>query len=134
MPMRRALLLACLLFPPGAIPAGVSLNVFYCIYEERKCVSSDNPVSMERTDFLQLATMVLTGSKKNFIGFVDKSNTTLQFYLDRPDMVHVEIPVASRRGSLASDISLRRAQDIIASLSPPLSTYESKLDLKFQKW
>lgn len=131
---RIFLILASSFWSASGHAAEGTLKVFYCIYEDDQCVDASMPIEVELGQLRKLAELVLTSTKGNFIGFIDENDVTLQFYLDRPDRIHVEIPVPSRRGSYAATFDRRRSLEIIEHVSSPLARYERELRLEFESW
>jgi hypothetical protein len=110
-----------------------ALRMFYCIHAVHECVRPDDAAIADRARSTAIAAKALS-RKDDFVGFIDSHDATLQFYVDRADSIRVDMPVPERKGSYTIQTSRAEALQIIASLSPPLSRYRTKLNLKFAKW
>jgi TPR repeat protein len=108
-------------------------SVFYCLYQNDNCVKSSAATKLTKAKVLALVTKVKE-HKKNFIGFIDESHTTLQFYLDDENKVWVEIPSPQKNGAYGKHIDVNKMQKIISDLKPPYSEYKKTLNLKYKAW
>jgi len=108
-------------------------KVFYCTYQNDECVESNNPIQVNKSDMNELVQQV-GKIKKNFIGFVDKDGTTLQFYVDITDKIWLEIPVPEEKGSYGIYINQSVMETIIKNLNEPYLNLKDKLKLNFQTW
>lgn len=108
-------------------------NVFYCTYQNEECVESSDPVIIEKRRMIELLERV-GAVEKNFIGFIDKDGTTLQFYVDAINDVCMEIPTPFEKGSYSKQISEAQMQSIVKNLETPYISYKSSLNLKFRAW
>jgi len=132
--MRFFLLPLCISFSIVAMAADSSdLRVFYCIHSERACTETAKDIPASRGDALLLARRALS-TKDDFVGFTDPHQTTLQFYVEDPDSILVDMPMPQMKGSYATHVNRAQALKLIAALSSPLSRYRSELQLKFVKW
>jgi hypothetical protein len=109
------------------------LRLFYCVHAEERCMDSSAPVRLDATKALATARKALT-AKDDYVGFVDADETTLQFYMEGPDSVLIDMPVPEKKGSYGVRTSRAEALRIIGRLSPPLSRYRSELKMEFAKW
>jgi hypothetical protein len=133
--MKFILLLALLMVLSGtaaaADPGG--LRLYYCIRAEQDCVAPSAPVPTETKMSMAIAGRALA-TKDDFVGFTDKDETTLQFYVEGPDSILVDMPEPEKKGSYQTHTDRGRALQIISRLSPPLSRYRTDLKMEFSKW
>lgn len=108
-------------------------GVFYCVYQSEECVESSAPINVDKTKINKLLERVLE-RQKNFIGFVDDSGTTLQFYVDELDKVWVEVPSPADKGGFGKHLSNREVRMLIKALKPPYLEYINTLNLQLEKW
>lgn len=108
-------------------------QTFYCIYQTEDSISSDNPQTLKPSEVDSLIEPI-GACHKNFIGFIDEAETTLQFYVDGIDDIWVEIPIVEKNGSYGKSISMVEMQSIIKNLEPPFLDYKTKLELSFKGW
>lgn len=73
-------------------------------------------------------------TQEGFVGFIDAGDATLQFFVDGPDSVLVDIPNPALKGSYQTHVSRTKALQIIERVSPPLVRYRSTLRLDFVRW
>ncbi|MFA0718709.1 hypothetical protein AB4622_22205 [Vibrio splendidus] len=71
--------------------------------------------------------------EKNFIGFIDSFNITLQFYVDEVDKIWVEIPVPEENGSYGKHISQEKMVDIVKNIQRSNTKYIKDLNLQLDK-
>jgi hypothetical protein len=109
------------------------LRLFYCIHAEGTCMDPSAPVRLDATKALAIARKALA-AKDDYVGFVDADETTLQFYVESPDSVLIDMPVPEKKGSFGVRTSRAEALKIVGRLSPPLSRYRSELKMEFAKW
>jgi hypothetical protein len=129
-------LIALLLIVLSGLAAAADTNglrLFYCIRAEHDCVDPSAPVPTEARMSIAISGRALS-SADDFVGFTDKDDTTLQFYVEAPDSILVDMPAPEKQGSYQVRISRGRAMLIIGRLSPPLSRYQTELKLEFAKW
>lgn len=108
-------------------------KVFYTVYQTQDSVKSSHPARIPKHKVTQLLKDVSLG-KKNFIGFVDDDNTTIQFYVDAIGKIWVEIPFPNKQGSYGKHITTDEMHEIVSTLSPPYMLYKTKLNLHFEAW
>jgi len=107
--------------------------VFYCTYQYAECVPGQSTVKVSPDEMEQLLRRV-TALKENFIGFVDSTGTTLQFFVDSPDLIWMEIPVPDEKGSYGKQLSTDEARALIKALEEPYMDYRKRLNLQFVHW
>lgn len=107
--------------------------VFYCTYQNDKCVESSKPVKIRKSNIDSLMKDVVSG-EKNFVGFIDKSDTTIQFYVDEIGSVWVEIIALDEKGSYGKHISNDEFYKIVKGLNEPYAKYKEELNLQFKAW
>jgi len=127
------LLLAIFFAPSSAIAGAADFSVFYCIHAERPCEETSREAPLGRADAMALARRTLA-TNDDFIGFVDASDTTVQFYVEGDDTILVDLPVPARKGSYATRLTREQALRLIAGLSPPFSRYPAELRMTFSSW
>jgi len=108
-------------------------RVFYCIYQDDLCIKSHEPVKIDKPDINGLLNRVSVG-EQNFIGFVDEDGVVIQFYVDAPDNIWIEIPSPEEKGSYGKQIHYREMKSIVKDLKPPYMRYIERLDLIFGAW
>lgn len=132
---------------PGKIPHKEILNAFtdtsrknigygslyYCTYQNNEILESADAIRVNDTELTRILKNVLDGNK-NFVGFIDGSDTTLQFYVEAKDKVWLDIPVTKNNGSYGMYISGDVMLEIVKSLNEPYIKYLDKLNLEFQSW
>jgi hypothetical protein len=132
--MRLLLLAMTLAIAANAAAADTAgLRVFYCIHAERPCKETTEEVPIGARDSSMLARKVMA-TKDDFIGFTDAHHDTLQFYVEEPDSILVDMPMPQLKGSYSMHVNRAEALRLIAGLAPPLSRYRASLKLKFAKW
>ncbi|GHA16244.1 hypothetical protein GCM10008090_27560 [Arenicella chitinivorans] len=129
--MYKVTLLLSLLFL--CTPAGAHDSVFYCVYQTNECVESSDPIPIENAEINRILGDVVAGAS-NFIGFVDRHGTTIQFYVDQPGDIWVEIPSPENKGSFGKRISNNDMMLLVKKLEAPYWMYKGTLKLKFTKW
>ena len=105
--------------------------VHYAVYQNN--THNDEPRVLTKKQVAEVAGEV-PGQAKNFIGFTDSENTVIQFYVDSPGKIWVEIPSASEKGSYGTHLNLEQYLKLVAELSEPYSRYKKLLNLLFQPW
>lgn len=110
-----------------------SIKVFYCIYQNKKAVDHDEPISVMGIEIPELIEEV-TSMKENFIGFVDKDETSLQFFIDDLDEIWMEIPIPAEKCSYGTYIDRKSMQEIVQNLKAPFIDYKEKFNLDPQPW
>ncbi len=128
--MKIRLLIILLL---ASTPAISYESVFFCVYATDTCVDQKDAITVESENMRGLLEQVLSGGE-NFIGFIDSAGTTLQFFVDQPDAVWVEIPVPERKGSFGRYMSNTEVDQLITELKEPYAAYVETLGLAFTKW
>lgn len=108
-------------------------KVFYSIYQMDKEVPSNQAAPIAKGKITTLLNNVSKG-EKNFIGFIDNDDVTIQFYVDTLDKIWIEIPFPSEKGSYGKHVSVSEMHQIVSTLSPPYHQYKSKLNLHFEAW
>jgi len=108
-------------------------SVFYCIYQNDNCVKSSAANMLTKSKVLALVTQ-FKEHKKNFIGFIDESHITFQFYLYAENKVWVEIPSPQENGAYGKHIDVNEMLKIINNLKLPYSEYKKELNLKYRAW
>jgi hypothetical protein len=108
-------------------------SVFYCTYQSEECVESNDPISIDKSSMIELIERV-GAMEKNFIGFIDKNGTTIQFYVDAINEIWVEIPTPSEQGSYGKQINASEMLAIVKELKEPYVNYKEKLRLEFRSW
>lgn len=108
-------------------------KVFYCIYQSDRNVDSNQPVPISKEEMVETLELV-GGCEKNYIGFIDSDNVTLQFYVDEINKIWIEIPVVEDQGSYGKHISEKEMIDIVNTLESSFLIYKSKLNLELRKW
>ncbi len=108
-------------------------SLFYCTYQNNESIESCNTIRVNDEEFHRITSNII-GHEKNFIGFVDDENTTLQFYVEPTDKVWIEIPETKENGSYGAYISNNQMQSIFRNLGQPYCNYKNELQLKFQAW
>ncbi len=134
--MRTAVLLSLLVLSTSAVAAaaeGSGLQYFYCIHGEKPCEETTAPVLVASGNATAVAKRALS-TPENFVGFVDASETTLQFFVEADDSILVDMPVPDKQGSYSTHLDRAHALKLIAHLAPPLVHYRSELKLVFAKW
>jgi len=127
------LLLAIVLSTPATAAGNDGLLLFYCVHAERSCKETPRDVPVSGDNAMDVARRALV-AKDDFVGFTDAHDTTLQFYVEAPDSILVDMPIPRMKGSYSAHIDRARALKLIARLSPPLSRYRTTLKLKFARW
>lgn len=128
--MTKILYCALLLLLAG--PAGAeSYGVFHCVYQNDDCVETPRQTSIaDALDLMRAAAR----AKDNFVGFVDRNGTTLQFYVERPGHFWVEIPAPELKGSYGRDLTSEEAFGVVRKLTGDLEDQKKALGLKLRKW
>ena len=132
--MLRCLITASFVLLATATVAQGDVRVFrthYCLYQHDDC--RDEPIEIDR-DAVDTIAAQLLGQSKNFMGFTDSHGTVLQFYVDGPGKIWVEIPAPKERGSYGTHIGREQFLEIIEQLAEPYAEYQTELGLKFEKW
>ncbi len=132
--MRILALLSLIVIATSASAEGKNtLRLFYCVHAERSCANPDDaaPATSARTAVIARQALA---TQEDFVGFIDASDTTLQFFVEGPDSILVDMPNPESKGSYQAHVSRAKALQIIGGLSPPLSRYRSMLKLEFMKW
>lgn len=109
------------------------MKVFYCIYQDDEDVTGDNLRKVNLKEAQLLVDRMLQRSE-NFIGFVDKTKTTMQFYLEADNKVIIDIPDMQKEGSFYKVITGLEMKGIIQNLQEPYGDYITKLNLKFNSF
>lgn len=108
-------------------------RVFYAIEQIPEVVPADSARDIGAGEIYEVLIDVIA-QPKNFIGFIDDDDTTIQFYVESIDKIWVDIPMLSKSGSYGSYISNQEFIDFINEMVPPYSNYVSVLGLKFSAW
>lgn len=106
------------------------MKVFYCIYQDDDDVNGDNLRSVNIKEVQLLVDRILQ-KPENFIGFVDKTKTTIQFFLETDGIVIIDIPDMQKGGSYSKEITPIEMREIINNLQEPYTNYITKLNLQF---
>jgi hypothetical protein len=132
--MKYFLLLSALFFA-GQMSAkdATNIQVFYCIHAETDCSVSGKPTLMAAEKIWRLAQRAMV-AKDDFFGFVDNHDVTVQFMMEGPDVVLVDMPVPAQKGSYQTRVNHDTALALIKRMKAPLDSYKSTLQLKFAKW
>ena len=108
------------------------LKVFYCCYSTGDDVSGAEARTIDRESALGIAQSMLQ-EPRDYVGFVDASDTTLQFMVEDSGLIWMEVPVPEEGGSYGKTVSLNEAESVIASL-PAAFNKNCVAGLKFQRW
>jgi hypothetical protein len=107
-------------------------KVFFADYCEDKIVDSKDARVATKAEILHSMDCVLH-MPRNFIGVIDKDDTTLQFMVNDDNMIHVDIPVPSRTGSFVKTADLRECLDLVSHLGSTIDV--ARIDgLVFKSW
>lgn len=107
--------------------------VFYCTYQSGECVPGQSAIGVDPEDMGPLLERVMA-LEENFIGFVDREDTTIQFFVDAPDRIWMEIPVPEEQGSYGIQMSADETKSLIEMLEAPYMDYRKRLNLPFVPW
>ena len=118
---------------PASAESGNTLRLFYCVHTEQVCVNPDDAAPTSPAKTAAIAKKALS-TQEDFVGFIDAGDTTLQFFVESPDSILVDIPNPASKGSYQTHVTRTKALQIIERLSPPLLRYRSTLKLEFVRW
>ena len=90
-------------------------SVFYRDYAHDVAISSTKPESLLGSRVAPLAERLLV-NEDNFLGIVDRNDVILQVYLDRPDVVVMELLRPESASCLRSTATLAEALVLLGSL------------------
>ena len=113
--------------------AEVYRSVYFCVYQADSCVTSQEPVDVNAEAMPDLLAEV-AALPENFIGFVDDSGTSIQFFVEELDRIWVEIPFPDLQGSYGAHVPKAGMQEIVKDLKAPYAAYKDSLGLQFQPW
>ena len=108
-------------------------QVFYSINQFNEIVPNNSPVKIGSGEIYEILVDVAR-KPKNFIGFVDSDNVTIQFMVDEFDKIWMEVPSAKDKGSFGKYINNEEMLNLINNLSEPYFKYINELNLKLVKW
>ena len=108
------------------------MQSFYSCQSTGDHVPSSDPIVLDKDTAIGVAQQVLR-EPNDFIGFIDSSGTTIQFYCDESGEIWVEIPNPDEHGSYGKHISRNEVELFIKEL-PETFTNESIPDGKFEAW
>jgi hypothetical protein len=98
-------ILAFLLLISAAAPASAenknTLRLFYCVHAEQRCANPDDALPTTPAKTAAIARKSLS-TQEDFVGFIDASDTTLQFFVDGPAEFHRLFRDTARRSSWSS--------------------------------
>jgi len=124
--------LAASIISTGTVSAADSrFKVHFALYQHE--ITQDTPALVDQQK-LQWIVREVPLTKENFLGFTDSQGTILQFFVDAPDKIWVEIPVAEKKGSYGKEIDPAQYRRIIDMLKEPFSAYIAELKLKLTPW
>ena len=88
--------------------------------------------TIDRGSALGIAQSMLR-EPRDYVGFVDASDTTLQFMVEESGLIWMEVPVPHEGGSYGKTVTRSEAESVIASL-PRAFGKDCVAGLKFQRW
>lgn len=108
-------------------------KVFFSITQTKEFVSSESPIEIGGGEIYSLLAD-FAQKPKNFIGFIDQQDTTIQFMVDEFDKIWVDIPSVENKGSYGKHMNNEEMLKLINDLSEPYSKYIKDLNLTFTQW
>ncbi len=108
-------------------------KVFYGMYQNGQSVEANNAAPIKKQVLTNLVKTV-GECDQNFIGFIDETDTILQFFVDKVNDIWVEIPEVKKKGSYSKRINQIEMESIITNLKTPFKEYKTRLELDFKAW
>jgi hypothetical protein len=93
----------------------MKINVFYCCHATGEEVPSSRPIPIDRDQAIDIAKAMLK-APKDFVGFTDKNDSTLQFVVEEAGSVWMEVPAPAERGSFGKSIAMHELDSVIGSM------------------
>jgi len=107
-------------------------KLFFADYSENKIVESKDARIATKSEILRSMNSVLH-MPRNFIGVIDKDETTLQFMVNDDKTIHVDVPAPTRTGSFVKTAELRECLGLVSNLGSTIDV--ARIDgLVFKSW
>ncbi|HHG3517577.1 TPA: hypothetical protein ACPV0E_004606 [Vibrio parahaemolyticus] len=108
-------------------------GVFFSIAQTKENISPQSPIEIGPGEIYEYLVDVAQ-CPNNFIGFIDREGTTLQFMVDEFDKIWLDIPSVEEKGSYGKHITNAEMIALVDSLKGPYSKYVKDLNLELLKW